>query len=109
MSSTSKQSPVVDELIDGREDLYGDAVEGMSRISSVWSGILDFEVQPHQVPLMLLGLKLVRASVSPDYSDNSDDIEGYLAIFRDTVGPNMIQARTSEEYWKQKRKGHGSA
>jgi hypothetical protein len=43
-------------------------------------------------------LKLVRTSHTPDYSDNSDDIEGYLDIFRKVVGEDMVHARTVSEY-----------
>lgn len=88
----------VPELIDGRESVYGDPVEGFGRIAQVWSGILGVPVSPPQVALCLIGLKAVRASNTPDYSDNSDDIEGYLDIFRKVVGDQMIHARTVSEY-----------
>lgn len=92
----------VRELIDQRVALYGEPVDGFERIAKVWSGILGHEVRADQVSLCLIGLKAVRASVSPDYSDNSDDIEGYLDIFRKSVGEDMIHARTGAEYWEQK-------
>lgn len=94
----------VRELIDQRVALYGEPVEGFERIAKVWSGILGHEVRADQVSLCLIGLKAVRASVSPDYSDNSDDIEGYLDIFRKSVGDNMIHARTGAEYWAEKNR-----
>lgn len=87
-----------DELIDGREDVYGDPVVGMQRTALIWSGILGHHVRPDQVPLLLAGYKLMRASVTPTYSDNSDDVDGYLDIFRKTVGDNMIEARSVSEY-----------
>lgn len=99
-----EQETIVAELIDGRQKLYGDAVDGMERIAKVWSGILGFEVRPDQVPVMMMGLKLVRTSVSPDYSDNSDDVEGFLDIFRKVVGDDMIHARTGQEYWAEKNR-----
>ena len=89
---------VTSEVVDGRVSVYGDPVEGFARIALVWSGILGVEVQPAQVPLMMLGMKAVRASVTPDYSDNSDDIEGYLDIFRKVVGEDMVHARSVSEY-----------
>lgn len=97
-----EEETLVSELIDGRRKVYGDQVEGMVRIAKVWSGILGIEVQPTQVPLLMMGLKLVRASETPDYSDNSDDIEGYLDIFRSVVGPDMISARSVSDYVKRK-------
>lgn len=97
-----KEQDNVRELIDQRIALYGEPVEGFERVAKVWSGILGFDVSAPQVSLCLIGLKAVRASVSPDYSDNSDDIEGYLDIFRQSVGDAMIHARTGTEYWAQK-------
>ena len=38
----------------------------------------------------------------PCYSDNSDDIEGYLDIFRKLVGEDMIHARTVSDFIAQK-------
>lgn len=92
----------VGEVIDQRIALYGDPAETFDRIAEVWSGILGHPVQGHEVPLLLIGMKLVRTQVTPDYSDNSDDIEGYLDIFRTVMGDDMIHARLSSEYWEKK-------
>ena len=92
--TTEKQTAVVTEVIDGRMDVYGDPVDGMKRTAQIWSGILDFEVRPDQVALMLMGYKLMRASVCPDYSDNIDDTEGYGDIFKKVVGDDMVHARS---------------
>lgn len=96
--TTEKQTSIVDEVVDGRSSVYGDPVDSMKRTAQIWSGILDFEVRPDQVPLMLMGLKLVRTSECPEYSDNSDDLEGYLGMFRKVVGQNMVHARSVSEY-----------
>jgi hypothetical protein len=90
------------EIVDKRVALYGDAVDVNIRIAKVWSGILGHEVQPVDVPLMMAGLKLVRAQVTPDYSDSSDDVHGWTTIFQLMVGKDMIHARTPDEYWAQK-------
>lgn len=90
------------DVVNGRQAVYGDKVEGMVRIAQVWSGILGITVKPAQVPLLMMGMKLVRTSETPDYSDNSDDIEGYLDIFRSVVGPDMIKARNVADYTKRK-------
>ena len=86
------------EVIDERVRVYGDPVQTFVRIAQVWSGIAGFEIQPTSVPLMMAGMKMVRAEVAPDYADNSDDIEGYLDIFRKLVGEDMIEARSVKEY-----------
>ena len=101
---TEQQSDTVTEVIDGREGVYGDPVEGMRRTAQIWSGILGTEVTPAQVPLMLMGYKLMRASVCPEYSDNTDDLEGYLDITRKVVGVDMIHARTVSEFIEQRER-----
>lgn len=89
-------------MIDGRVAVYGDPVKTYVRIAQVWSGIAGFEIQPSTVPLMMIGLKSVRAEQTPDYSDNSDDIEGYLDIHRQIVGDDMVHARSVAEYLELK-------
>jgi len=98
LTSSLNRNDTVAEVIDQRVQVYGDPIDSFARIAQVWSGILGCEVQPAQVPLCLIGMKAVRASVTPDYSDNSDDIEGYLDIFRTVVGPDMIHARSVTDY-----------
>jgi len=96
------QSSIVDEVIDRRRQVYGEPKDGFPRIAQVWSGILGHEVSALDVPLMLIGLKAVRTQITPDYSDNSDDIEGFLAIFRELVGEDMVHARLVSEYIEKK-------
>lgn len=98
-----EEATQVRELIDGRVSTYGDPVEGHVRIAQVFSGILGIEVQPSTVPLLMMGMKLVRAESSPDYSDHSDDIEGYLDIFRKIIGDDMVKARSVSEYLEKKQ------
>jgi len=91
-----------EELVSRRVALYGDPIDGFIRIAQTWTGILGTEVKPYQVPLMMAAMKLVRTSVTPDYSDNSDDVDGYMDIFRRLVGDDMVHARTPAEYWEAK-------
>lgn len=95
---TDTRDGTVGEVIDTRVQVYGDPVVTFVQIAQVWSGILGVEVQPTSVPLCLIGMKLVRTVQAPDYSDNSDDVEGYLDIFRQIVGDDMIHARSVAEY-----------
>lgn len=94
----AKRSANLKQVIDRRVEVYGDPKETFARIAQVWSGIKGVEFSAYEVPLMLLGLKAVRTQVTPDYSDNSDDIEGFLDIFRQLVGEDMIHARLVSEY-----------
>lgn len=89
---------IVDEVIDGRRSVYGQPVDTFARIAQMWSAQLGHEVQAWQVPLLFISAKLIRAGEAPDYSDNTDDVEGYLAIFREIMGPDMIHARSVDEY-----------
>ena len=95
-------TPVVAEIIDARTKIYGPVVESYSRMAQVWSGIIGTEVQPWMIPLCMMGMKQVRATYSPDYSDHTDDIEGYNDIFRQLIGEDMIHARTAKEYAEKK-------
>ena len=98
MTEEMQRDGTVGDVIDGRVGVYGDPTVTFGRIAEVWSGILGVHVNPVDVPLCLIGMKLVRTQVTPDYSDNSDDVEGYLDIFRQLVGEDMIQARTVSDY-----------
>ena len=102
MPFTQSHRSVPEEVVDGRDSVYGDPVETFARIAQVWSGILGHTINATDVPLCLIGLKLIRTVEAPNYSDNSDDIEGYLDIFRKLVGEDMIQARSVDEYLEKR-------
>jgi hypothetical protein len=102
-----REKETVRELIDGRKQVYGDPVVTFERIAKVWTGISGHDISAYDVPLMLIGLKTVRTQVTPDYSDNSDDIEGFLDIFRTLVGHDMIEARLVSEYLEKKAERDG--
>lgn len=90
------------EVIDRRVQVYGNPVQSFADIAMNWSSIVGHEIQPWQVPVMMIGMKSVRMRTSPDYSDHSDDIEGYLDIFRQIIGDDMIIARSVTEYIEKK-------
>jgi Domain of unknown function (DUF6378) len=96
------QGASVKEVVDARVTVYGEPVETFSRMAHMWSAILNHEVQPWEVPLMLVCLKIIRTTQAPDYSDNSDDIEGYLEIFRTIIGSDMIHASSVSDYIAQR-------
>ena len=94
----SETSNTVSEVVDGRRDVYGEPTDTFSRMAQMVSGLLGHEVHAWQIPLILIILKMVRTNQCPTYSDNSDDIEGYLAIFRELIGEDMVHARSVDEY-----------
>lgn len=103
----AKRSANLKQVIDRRVEVYGEPVECFTRIALVWSGITGLHINPYDVPLMMAGLKAVRTQITPDYSDNSNDIEGYLDIFRQIVGPDMIEAESVAEYIRLKDERDG--
>ena len=95
----SESTSTVGEVVDGRSGVYGNPTDTFARVAQMWDAILDGKpVQPWHVPLLQMALKMIRTAECPDYSDNSDDIEGYLAIFREIIGPDMVHARSVTEY-----------
>jgi hypothetical protein len=98
----SQPSNIVDEVIDGRRSVYGQPTDTFARIAAMWSAQLSTTVNAWQVPLLLISMKLIRAGECPEYSDNTDDIEGYLAIFRELMGPDMIHARSVTEFLEER-------
>ena len=98
MSASTENTEIVNEVIDGRRGVYGQPTDTFARMAQMISGLLGHEVHAWQVPLILIITKLVRTNQCPTYSDNSDDIEGYLAIFREIIGPDMVHARSVTEY-----------
>lgn len=103
----SESTEIVNEVVDGRRNIYGQPTDTFARMAQMIGGLLGHEVHAWQVPLILIIIKLVRTNECPDYSDNSDDIEGYLAIFREIIGPDMVHARSVSEYLELKENGHG--
>lgn len=100
----NERTDVAAEVIDGRESVYGEVVDGMIRIAQMWSAYLgkDGLVEAHDVPAMMILMKLVRYRQSPDYSDHTDDVEGYLDIIRQIIGEDMIHARDVKDFIRQK-------
>jgi hypothetical protein len=103
---TEQREGTVGEVIDGRRGVYGDPTEMFARAAQIWSGITGYEINAVDVPLMLIGYKVLRTQHTPDYSDNSDDIEGYLDIFRELVGEDMVHARSVTEYLVKREQKH---
>lgn len=104
----SQQSEIVGEVIDGRRGVYGEPTNTFPRIAAMWDAIVDGQpIQGWHVPLMMIAAKTIRTVEAPDYSDNSDDIEGFLAIFRELIGEDMIHARSVVEYLELKEARDG--
>jgi len=69
------------DVINGsRASEYGDNLETQSRIALIWSGILGITVEAHQVPLLFITAKALRASRNAAHKDSWVDIAGYAAL-----------------------------
>jgi hypothetical protein len=75
----------LDDILDERQAMYGDAAENFRRIAAIWSQLLDITIDPLQVPQLFIAAKLVRISANPDYQDSWLDIQGYAKHGLDTI------------------------
>lgn len=83
-----------EELLAERGQDYGDPVDTHIRIAEVWSGILGHPVQPVEVALMMVGLKLVRAAKGPTKQDSYDDAHAYVSIAETIIKGEQHEAST---------------
>lgn len=67
-----------------RAATYGSPISSFTAIARVWTGLLSgklregAEVDPHDVALMMAGLKLCRLTQSPGHRDSRVDTIGYM-------------------------------
>lgn len=96
-----------DALLASRLATYGPRVQNMERVAALWSALLGpgREIKDWEVPLLMSAYKMMRTFETPDYSDNSDDIDGWKRMFEEVMEANhggIIHARTVEEYQAKK-------
>lgn len=73
----------VENLLQQRGEIYGDAAENFKAVGRGWGAILGIDDIPNwQVALMMDFLKTVRCSINPQYSDSWDDKIGYTELGR---------------------------
>lgn len=91
-----------EKIVDGRRGVYGDPTLTYIRVAKIISAIIDHEVTAAEAALIQVAVKLVRTAQTPDYSDNSDDIIGYMTMFQEIIGPDMVHAKSVTEYLELK-------
>lgn len=74
-----------------RRQAYGTPEDNFTRIGKAWESILEIEITPKQVALMMIMLKVVREDHSHQ-RDNLVDIGGYLLCLEE-----LIERETDEE------------
>ena len=98
--------PIKPAILDGRT-AYGDKVQNQVEQADMINAYLSGrKVQPVDVPMILILIKVHRIGKMPDYKDSYDDVEGYLSIAKDVIGSDMIEATTAKEYMEIKNRGN---
>jgi hypothetical protein len=68
----------VDEVLEERQNIYGDAERNFTKVGEVWGSLLGISAIPAwQVALLLDSYKTVRCFANPDWVDSWDDKIGY--------------------------------
>lgn len=73
---------IATEIVTGdRNGVYGDPTDSHAEIAKYWSALFGVEVTAHQVAIAMMLLKVVRATRSSEYHEDSYvDMAGYAAI-----------------------------
>lgn len=101
----SKEDISTPAILDGRQ-AYGDKIQNhVDQAQMINAYLSGRQVQPIDVPMIMILIKVHRLGKMPDYGDTYDDIEGYLSIARSIIGPDMIEATTAKEYAEIKARG----
>ena len=93
------------ELLDSRESTYGNVVDNAQRVANMWNGYLGTDIITAADMMMMMALyKAYRFKVTPDYSDNINDVLGYAEIVRNVQRETggLIDAETVKEYVAKK-------
>lgn len=86
MSANSDR--VLDEariLMQDRGRIYGSPYTNHKRISEIWSALLDYPITPHQVVLLMVGLKMARLMETPSHHDSVADAVAYFSFYEDVL------------------------
>jgi hypothetical protein len=76
-----------------RNDSYGRERSMCERVAKTWSGITGLNIEPHHIPLMMIGLKAVRESYC-EKEDNRVDIVGYALVHQNALEQGMRRLAT---------------
>jgi hypothetical protein len=70
-------------LVNRRRREYGEPVDLFEQIAQRWSLTLGMKVNPAQVVLCLIDLKLARLARDPKHLDSIVEVAGYAAVLRE--------------------------
>ena len=63
-----------------RDEIYGNPRTNHQRIADLWSAILDVDIEPEDVVLCMIAVKMSRLCNTFDHEDSWVDIAGYAAL-----------------------------
>jgi len=66
-------------VLKDRNATHGEPEDSFALISKFWSSYTGYEIQPHDVAIMMSLMKIARLKFSPDNDDNWVDVAGYAA------------------------------
>jgi hypothetical protein len=73
-----QMSKKVKQILNERQEEYGDAITNFTKIGIIWGTLLDVgDIEPYQVALMMDALKTVRCFDNPSHKDSWLDKQGY--------------------------------
>jgi len=78
---------VAASTLNNRNELYGSLDDCMYRASTHASLLLNKEVTPYEISIILMAVKLARIPPNPTYDDNYVDLVNYAAISSQFVQP----------------------
>ncbi|UVG34214.1 hypothetical protein SEA_HANNABELLA_6 [Microbacterium phage Hannabella] len=103
--SDAEQNKDTQGLLDGRESTYGNVVDNAARVANIWNGYLGTDIiTPADMMMMMALYKAYRFKVTPEYSDNINDVLGYAEIVRQVQEQTggLIHAETVKEFLEKK-------
>lgn len=78
--------PEVNDVLNDRQDEYGDAHANFTKIGKIWGALLDIDpIESYQVALMMDALKTVRVFRNAQHKDSWVDKQGYTHLAQEII------------------------
>ena len=75
-------------ITNDRNEDYGDLGSNFRCIADMWSAYLDHKIDPHDVAVLMILVKLSRVQTSPGKRDSWVDIAGYAGLGAEVAPPS---------------------
>ena len=73
------------DVVKDRGQDYCSILDNHTRISRLWSVLLNTEVTPEQVALCMIAVKQARFMETPNHEDSIQDILGYALTYHECI------------------------